>query len=213
MEAQEALRVPVFSQTHDMVGEVDLPPSVFAQPVREHLLYEVVKMQLANRRAGTASTKSRGEVRGGGKKPWRQKGLGRARAGSIRSPLWVGGGTVFGPKPRSYSYLLPKKARKRALCSALSLKWSEGHLLVLDRLEVPEMKTKKVVEILRQLGVGEDALIVIPRADEKLEKAARNLPRVKVLRAEGLNVYDLLRYHHLILTREALDSLKVRLAA
>lgn len=211
---EKALRVPVFSQTREPVGEIELPVSIFAEPLWEHLLYEVVKMQLANRRAGTAATKTKGKVKGGGRKPWRQKGTGRARAGSIRSPLWVGGGTIFGPQPRSYSYRLPRRARQTALRSALSLKRQEGHLLVVDKLELPAIKTRRVVELLRQLAVEEESvLIVIPEKDERIERAARNLPRVKVLRAEGLNVYDLLHYRYLLLTQGAVDRLAVRLAA
>jgi large subunit ribosomal protein L4 len=214
LASQEAsVRMPVFSQTREPVGEIELPASIFAEPLREHLLYEVIKMQLANRRAGTAATKTKGVVRGGGRKPWRQKGTGRARAGSTRSPLWVGGGTTFGPQPRSYSYRLPGRARQTALRSALSLKRQEGHLLVIDKLELPEIKTKRVVELLRQLTVEESVLIVIPDKDERIELAARNLPRVKVLRTEGLNVYDLLRYRYLLLTQGAVDHLVVRLGS
>jgi large subunit ribosomal protein L4 len=207
------VQIPMFSQTRDPMGEIELPVSIFAEPLRKHLLYEVVKMQLANRRAGTAATKTKGKVRGGGRKPWRQKGTGRARAGSIRSPLWVGGGTVFGPQPRSYAYRLPRQARQTALRSALSLKRQEDHLLVVDKLELPEIKTKKVVELLRQLAVEESVLIVIPNKDEHIERAARNLPQVKVLRAEGLNVYDLLCYRYLLLTQETVACLAERLAA
>ena len=208
-----SVQTPVFSQTREPVGVIELPVAIFAEPLREHLLYEVVKMQLANRRAGTAATKTKGKVRGGGRKPWRQKGTGRARAGSIRSPLWVGGGTIFGPQPRSYSYRLPRQARQIALRSALSLKRQEGRLLVVDKLEVPEIKTKRVVELLRQLAVEESVLIVIPDKDERIEQAARNLPQVKVLRVQGLNVYDLLRYRYLLLTQGAVDRLAERLAA
>ena len=207
------VRMPVVSQTREPMGEIELPASIFAQPLREHLLYEMVKMQLANRRAGAAATKTRGEVRGSGRKPWRQKGTGRARVGSIRSPLWVGGGTIFGPQPRSYDYRLPRRARQTALCSALSLKRQEGRLVVVNKLELPEVKTKKVVELLRQLAVEESVLIVIPDKDERIERAARNLPHVKVLRVEGLNVYDLLRYRSLLLTQGAVDRLVTRLAA
>jgi large subunit ribosomal protein L4 len=169
-------------------------------------------MQLSNRRAGTASTKTKGFVRGGGKKPWRQKGTGRARAGSARSPLWVGGGTIFGPQPRDYSYRLPKKARREALLSALSLKNRDGKIIVLDKLEMAEAKTKLMRKMLEDLQV-EKALIVIPQSDEKVQRAARNLPNVKVLRAEGLNVHDLLRYEHLILTEGSLKLLEERLVA
>jgi large subunit ribosomal protein L4 len=189
-----------------------LKEEIFGVKSRPHLLHQIVVMQLANRRAGTAATKSKGFVSGGGKKPWRQKGTGRARAGSIRSPIWVGGGTVFGPQPRDYSYRLPRKARREALLSALSLKNRDGKILVLDRLELEEAKTKLMVKALADLKV-ESALIVIAQADEKIERAARNLPKVKVLRVEGLNVYDLVRYDHLIFTEGALKLLEERLAA
>jgi len=189
-----------------------LKDEIFGVELRPHLLHQMVVMQLNNRRAGTAATKSKGFVRGGGKKPWRQKGTGRARAGSIRSPLWVGGGTIFGPQPKDFSYRLPKKARREALLSALSLKRQDGKLLVLDKLELAEAKTKVMKKVLEDLQV-QSALIVIPKSDRKVELAARNLPAVKVLRAEGLNVYDLLRYEHLILTEGALKALEERLTA
>ena len=179
---------------------------------RPHLLHQTVVMQLNNRRAGTAATKSKGLVRGGGKKPWRQKGTGRARAGSIRSPLWVGGGTIFGPQPRDYSFRMPRKARKEALLSALSLKNRDGKIIVVDKLELEEAKTKLMVKALAELKVT-SALIVIPQPDEKIERSSRNIPALKVLRVEGLNVYDLLRYEHLILTEGALKLLEERLAA
>jgi len=169
-------------------------------------------MQLANRRAGSAATKSKGWVRGGGKKPWRQKGTGRARAGSIRSPIWVGGGTTFGPVPRDYSYRLPRTARREALLSALSLKNRDGKIIVVDRFELEEAKTKLMVRALAELKV-ESAVIVISQSDAKIERSARNLSKIKVLRVEGVNVYDLLRYDHLILTQEALQRLQERLAA
>jgi large subunit ribosomal protein L4 len=189
-----------------------LKEEIFGVKSRPHLLHQTVVMQLANRRAGTAATKSKGFVSGGGKKPWRQKGTGRARAGSIRSPIWVGGGTVFGPQPRDYSYRLPRKARREALLSALSLKNRDGKIIVLDKLELEEAKTKLMVKALSELKV-ESALIVMAQADNKIERAARNLPKVKVLRVEGLNVYDLVRYDHLIFTEGALKLLEERLAA
>jgi len=189
-----------------------LKEEIFGARVRLHLLHQVVTMQLNSRRAGTASTKTKGFVRGGGKKPWRQKGTGRARAGSIRSPLWVGGGTIFGPQPRDYSYRLPRKARREALLSALSLKNREGKILVVDKLELAEAKTKLMRQWLETLKV-KSALIVIPEEDEKVERSARNLPKVKVLRVEGLNVYDLLRFEQLILTERAVKLLEERLAA
>jgi large subunit ribosomal protein L4 len=189
-----------------------LKEEIFGVKTRPHLLHQTIVMQLANRRSGTAATKSKGFVSGGGKKPWRQKGTGRARAGSIRSPIWVGGGTIFGPQPRDYSYRMPRKARREALLSALSLKKRDGKIIVVDKLEFEEAKTKLMVKALADLKV-ESALIVIAQSDDKIERAGRNLAKVKVLRVEGLNVYDLVRYDHLIFTEGALKLLQERLAA
>jgi large subunit ribosomal protein L4 len=194
------------------VIQPQLNEEIFGAKTRPHLLHQAVVMQLANRRAGSAATKSKGWVRGGGKKPWRQKGTGRARAGSIRSPIWVGGGTTFGPVPRDYSYRLPRTARREALLSALSLKNRDGKIIVVDRFELEEAKTKLMVRALAELKV-ESAVIVISQSDAKIERSARNLSKIKVLRVEGVNVYDLLRYDHLILTQEALQRLQERLAA
>jgi large subunit ribosomal protein L4 len=194
------------------VIEPTLNEAIFGAKPRTHLLHQAVVMQLANRRTGSAATKSKGFVSGGGKKPWRQKGTGRARAGSIRSPIWVGGGTVFGPQPRDYSYRMPRTARREALLSALSLKKRESKLIVVDKLQLEQAKTKLMVQVLADLKVA-SALLVIPQADAKIERSARNLPNVKVLRVDGLNVYDLLRYEHLILTEQALKILQEKLAA
>jgi large subunit ribosomal protein L4 len=192
------------------VGEVTLPEKIFYGPVRAHLLYEVVKMQQANRRAGTHATKTRGAVSGGGVKPWRQKGTGRARAGSIRSPIWVGGATIFGPQPRDYSYRMPASARKAALCAALAAKVREGKLIVVDTLTLEQPKTKLLAKVLSDLEAP-NALILIAGKDEALERAARNLVHAKVLRVEGANVYDLLRYDRLVVLRDALEALEKRL--
>jgi large subunit ribosomal protein L4 len=189
-----------------------LNEAIFGAKTRSHLLHQTVVMQLANRRAGSAATKTKGFVRGGGKKPWKQKGTGRARSGSIRSPIWVGGGTVFGPTPRDYSYRIPRSARREALLSALSVKHHDGKIIVVDKLELEAAKTKIMVKALAELKVT-SALIVIAQPDATIERTARNLPKIKVLRVEGLNVYDLLRYDHLILTEGALRSLEARLAA
>ena len=189
-----------------------LNEAIFGAKPRAHLLHQTVVMQLANRRAGSAATKTKSFVRGGGKKPWKQKGTGRARSGSIRSPIWVGGGTVFGPTPRDYSYRMPRSARREALLSALSVKHHDGKIIVVDKLELEAAKTKIMVKALAELKVT-SALIVIAQADATIERSARNLPKIKVLRVEGLNVYDLLRYDHLILTEGALKSLEERLAA
>jgi len=189
-----------------------LNEAIFGAKTRAHLLHQVVVMQLANRRAGSAATKTKGFVRGGGKKPWKQKGTGRARSGSIRSPIWVGGGTVFGPTPRDYSYRVPRSARREALLSALSVKRRDGKLIVVDKLDLDAAKTKFMVQALAELKVV-SALIVIAQPDAIIERSARNLPNVKVLRVEGLNVFDLLRYEHLLLTEGALKLLEERLAA
>lgn len=193
------------------VIQPDLKDEIFGVAVRPHLLHQIIKMQRSNRRSGTASTKTRAFVRGGGKKPWRQKGTGRARSGSIRSPLWVGGGTIFGPEPRDYSYRLPKQARRQALLSSLSLKKQDGRIIVLEKLELEAAKTKLMRKLLEELQV-KTALLLIPEPDAAIERSARNLPTVKVLRVEGINVYDLLRYEHLILTEASLKALEQRLA-
>jgi large subunit ribosomal protein L4 len=208
----EPISVPILSQQRETVGEVTLPAKVFCGPVRQHLLYEVVRMQQANRRAGTHATKTRGAVSGGGIKPWRQKGTGRARAGSIRSPIWVGGATIFGPQPRDYSYRMPASARKAALCAALAAKVRDGKLLVVDKLTLEEPKTKLLAKVLSDLETP-NALILTATKDETLERAGRNLPHAKVLRVEGANVYDLLRYDRLVVLRDAIDALEKRLGA
>lgn len=210
--ADETVTLPVMSASRQKIGEVQVPAPLVAGPVREVLLHQMVQSQRASRRAGTAATKTKGFVSGGGKKPWRQKGTGRARAGSIRSPIWAGGGTIFGPQPRDYGYHLPKSARRAALCSALAARHAEGKLLVVDGLTLPEPKTKRMVECLRGLGIEtESALIVLAEPDAAVERSARNLPGVKVLRVGGLNVYDILDHAHLVLTRTALEHIVNRL--
>jgi large subunit ribosomal protein L4 len=207
----EPITVPVVNQSKDPAGEITLPAGVFDGPVRRHLLYEIVNMQRANRRAGTAATKTRAFVRGGGKKPWRQKGTGRARAGSTRSPIWVGGATVFGPQPRDYSYRLPASARRSALRSVLAMKVRAGQLIVIDAIDIPDGKTKSLVRMLQAFDVPR-ALIIIEAANPLLERAARNLNGVRVLRADGANVEDILRYPHLMMTRAAVDAVSGRVA-
>jgi large subunit ribosomal protein L4 len=195
-------------------GSVELDPAIFETQVRPHLFHAEVRRQLAARRAGTHATKNRAGVSGGGVKPWRQKGTGRARQGSIRSPQWSGGGVVFGPVPRSYDHKLTKKMRRAALRSALSLRAKEGALAVVEGLALDEFKTKKVVELLGGLGLaGQSVLIVIASAQPQLEMSARNLPGVAVIRAEGLNVYDVLRHAKLVIARDALDAIGARLGA
>jgi len=194
------------------VGEIELSEAVFGQPVNEAVLHEVVVMQLANRRQGTHDTKTRSQIRGGGKKPWRQKGTGRARHGTIRSPIWRGGGIVFGPHPRDYSYRVPKKVKRMALKSALATKVGAGRILVLDALELEAPKTKEMARILANLKAGEGALVVTAERNANVEKSARNIPGVKSMEARRLNVYDLLDHPHLIVTRDAVARVEEVLA-
>jgi len=184
------------------VGSVDLDDAVFGADVNEHLLWEAVKWQLAKRRAGNASTKRYGEVRGSSKKVWKQKGTGQARQGARQAPHWVGGGSVFGPKPRSYEYDLPRKVKKAALRAALSLRASEKKIVVLDNFST-DGKTKSVAAALAALGTGNKTLIVDAKTNEKLVRGARNLARSQWLAPEGLNVYDILRHEVLVLTQDA----------
>src|SRR5512137_132468 len=188
----------VYDIENQKVSEIELSEAVFGAEVNEAVLYDVVRMQMASKRLGTASTKRRQEVRGGGKKPWRQKGTGRARAGTTRSPLWRGGGVVFGPLPRSYAYKVPKKVKKLALVSALSMKVKEGRLLILKDFPMGEIKTKKFKEIIDRFGLKK-VLIVVDKTDTVLEKSSRNVQGIKLIRSEGINVYDLLNYDHVVL--------------
>ena len=200
----------LYNTKKEKVGEIELNDSMFGVTVNSHILHDVVRMQLANRRAGTACTKTRSEIRGSSAKPWRQKGTGRARAGSRRSPLWRGGGTVFGPKPRSYAYKLPKKVRKLGLRMALSSRFGDGLMTVLDDFIIDEIKTKAFVDIMSTLGV-KNGLIVISEQNEQLLKSSRNVPGFKVLLSNGLNVYDILLYDHIILVRSCISKLEERL--
>jgi large subunit ribosomal protein L4 len=186
--------------------EMELP-ALFGAEVKKHLLHTAVVNQLANKRAGTACTKTKGLVSGGGKKPWKQKGTGRARAGSSRSPLWRHGGTVFGPMPRDYSYTIPKKEKRAALASALAAKVSENRLIVLDKIMLAEPKTGQMSSLLKNLGVAENALVLLGAENKNVALASRNMPSVKVLRMENINVYDLLKYRYLITTGEVLTAL------
>lgn len=206
--------VDVRTQENAKTETLELSAVVFGEKPRPHLFHAEVRRQLAKRRAGTHSTKNRQMVSGGGIKPWKQKGTGRARQGSIRSPQWAGGGVVFGPVPRSHEHSLNKKTRRAALRGALSLRAGESALVVVDRLSLSEIKTKKMAELLAKLGLAEQTvLIVLAEADAKVEKSARNLPGVSVIRAEGLNVYDVLRHRQLLVTRAALEQLEQRLGA
>jgi len=192
------------------VGDVELNDGLFAVEVQPGILHDVVCMQRANRRRGTASTKTRGEVSGGGAKPWRQKGTGRARAGSRTSPVWRGGGTTFGPKPRDYSYSLPKKVRRLALRMALSARFSEGNIVVLDEFSMPEIKTREFVKVMDNFAF--DNCLIVTDADNKtVSLSARNAVGYKVLPAAGLNVYDILKYPKLMLEQSTLAQLEERL--
>jgi len=194
------------------VGEVELSDAIWATDVKPYLIHDVVVMQLNNRRRGTAKTKTRGEVRGGGKKPWRQKGTGRARAGSTTSPVWVGGGTVFGPRPKEYHMSLPKKVRRAALRSALTVRNQGAALRVLDKLELGSISTKNFAGIMKTLNLSKP-LVVVQGKDEILEKSARNIPHTKVLRTEGLNVYDVMRHDQLMVTVDALKKIEEALSS
>jgi large subunit ribosomal protein L4 len=197
----------VYDIEKNKVAELELNDLVFGAPINENVLYEVVRMQMAARRSGNASTKGRSEVRGGGRKPWRQKGTGRARAGTIRSPLWRGGGVVFGPKPRSFSYKTPKKVRKAALISALSLKLKEDKILVLKDFPMEQIKTKKFKEVLDRFELKK-ALFVIDVENPILEKSSRNIKDVKMMRSEGINVYDLLKCDCLVLLEQSVKKIE-----
>ena len=204
--------IDVVNTQNEKAGSVDLSAAVFESEVKPHLLHAEVRRQLAERRAGTHSTKNRALVSGGGAKPYRQKGTGRARQGTTRAPQFQGGGVVFGPVPRGYSHKLPKKVRGAALKSALSQSLADSNLTVVDDLQVEGYKTKAVVGILGALGLEGTTLIVIDEANPTVEASARNLPGVTVVRAEGLNVYDVLRHKNLLITQAAVAKVEARLA-
>lgn len=206
------VKAPLYSAARERTGEIELAGAVFGRIGHSGLLFEAVRMQLANRRAGTAATKTRGLIAGGGRKPWRQKGTGRARAGSTRSPLWRHGGTIFGPQPRDYSYQMPKKAWRRALTLAISDRALNGKLTVVEALELAEPKTKLAKAALEALGL-KHALIVIGEGDEGFFRAARNLADHKMLRLAGLNVYDVLNYDELLMTEKTARAIEARLGS
>jgi large subunit ribosomal protein L4 len=201
--------VDVIDINNNKVGEALLADEIFGVKVKPLVIHEVVKMQLANRRSGTASTKGRSLVSGGGRKPWRQKGTGRARAGSIRSPLWRGGGTVFGPVPRDYFYLVPKKVRRSALKSALTQKLKENKLVVIDAINLEDIKTKKFVALMKTLNINN--ALIIDKENKNLQLSARNVPNFKVLKPEGLNVFDIMTHEFLVLTKPSLECIEKRL--
>ena len=202
--------IDVINSSGEKVSQVDLNDAIFNVPVKKSVLHDVVTMQLANRRAGTASTKHRSDVTGSGRKLFRQKGTGRARRGNIKSPLLRGGGVAFGPKPKSWSYKVPKKVRQLALKMALSSKVKDENILILDRLEFDQIKTKAFSEIAGNLKM-EKALIVIDQENENLELSSRNVPEFKVMRCEGLNVYDILKHKTLVLLEASVKTIEGRL--
>jgi len=202
--------VDVINNKAEKVSQTDLEDTIFNIPVKGSILHEVVTMQLAKRRSGSAAVKHRSDVRGSGRKLFRQKGTGRARRGDIKSPLLRGGGSVFGPDPRSYAYKVPKKVRRLALKMALSSKLQDEKLVVLDEFELDEIKTREFVKVMSALDI-KNALIITDKKNENLELSARNVPQIKVLRVEGLNVYDILKYKNVVLLESSIKNIEGRL--
>lgn len=198
---------PVFNIQHEKVREIELEDRIFDAKVNPSLFYESVRFYLASQRKGTAATKNKALVRGGGKKPWRQKGTGRARAGSRRSPLWRGGGTIFGPMPRDYSISLPKKVKRAALRAALTLKRQEGKLVLLDQFPLNGFKTREALEVLKRFEIS-NALIVTGEKNPYLERSIRNIPGIELVRVENLQPYEILHHEHLMLLSEALEKIQ-----
>ncbi|NYB74237.1 50S ribosomal protein L4 [Sedimentibacter hydroxybenzoicus DSM 7310] len=201
-------KVALYDIKGSQVGEVELNDSVFGVEINTHVMYEAVKNYLANQRQGTQSAKTRADVRGGGRKPWRQKGTGRARQGSTRSPQWKGGGVVFAPKPRDYSYSIPKKVKRLALKSALSSKVQDQEIIVIDSLALEQAKTKEMVKVLQNLKANKKTLIVIPERDETVVRAAANIPGVKTAYVNTINVYDILNCDSFLITKEAVNKVE-----
>jgi large subunit ribosomal protein L4 len=201
--------VEVKNIKNEKVGEVELNDQIFNREVKTYLLHDVVRQQRAAKRAGTASTKTRREVRGSGAKPWRQKGTGRARAGTRKSPIWRGGGTTFGPKPRDYSFKLNRKVRQQAISMAMSARFQEGNLVVLDDFTMEAIKTKDFVTIMQVLDLN-NALIVVDADNDELSKSSRNVPGYKVMKTEGVNVYDILLHEKLVVLQPAIERLEER---
>jgi large subunit ribosomal protein L4 len=201
-------KVDLYNMKGDTVGQIELNDDIFGIDVNENAMHLAVQNQLANRRQGTQSTKTKSEVSGGGARPWRQKGTGRARHGSTRSAQWIKGGIVLGPKPRSYSYTLPKKLKRLALKSALTSKVNENELLVLDQLDFDAIKTKQMVNLLSALKVDTSVLMVINGKNEAVEKSARNIPGVKTAFVNTINVFDILKYDKFIITKDAVEKVE-----
>ena len=204
--------VDIVNTSNEKVGQIELDADIFDLQVKEHLLHDVVRMQRAAKRAGSACTKTRVEVRGGGAKPWRQKGTGRARAGTRNSPIWRGGGVTFGPKPRDYSFKLNRKVKKQALAMAISARLQEGNLVVVDQFTMDTIKTKDFVGIMKGFEF-ENCLVITETREENLNKSARNVNGFKVLTVEGLNVYDILLHKKLMLVKPVVENLEKRLAS
>jgi large subunit ribosomal protein L4 len=202
----------VYDIENKKVADIDLNDLVFGATVNEDVIYQVVRMQMAAGRSGSACTKGRSEVSGGGKKPWKQKGTGRARAGHSRSPLWKGGGVIFGPKPRSFAFKLPKKVRRLALVSALSMKFKEERMTILRDFPMEEIKTKRFKQVMDVFGFKK-TLFVIDEDRSILLKSSRNIKDVKMIRSEGVNVYDLLKYDHVVFLEQAVNKIQGVLAA
>lgn len=202
------MRVSVYGMNGEVVGERELDAQVFGVEPNVALMHQALVRQMANARLGTHATQTRGEVRGGGRKPWRQKGLGRARQGSIRSPIWRGGGIAFGPRPRSYAQDMPKKMRRAALRSALSAKALEGRLMVVDDIRLEAPRTREMAELIRRLELGGSVLVAMDRPDRDVEMASRNLAGIKVIQAPYLNVRDLLTYEQLVLPLGAVEMME-----
>ena len=202
--------VDVQNQTGEKISQTDLNNAIFNINVKSSVMHEVVTMQLANRRSGSAAVKHRSDVRGSGRKLFRQKGTGRARRGNIKSPLLRGGGVVFGPDPKSYSYKIPKKVKRIALKMALSTKFQENNLVVIDQFELEQIKTKEFLKVVNALNI-ENALIITDKKKKNLELSSRNIPNIKVLCSKGLNVYDILKYKKLILLKSSIEDIEGRL--
>ncbi|MBU0651452.1 MAG: 50S ribosomal protein L4 [Proteobacteria bacterium] len=202
----------VYDIENNRVAEIELSEAVFGAPVNEDVIYEVVRMQMASRRSGTASTKGRSDVSGSNKKPWRQKGTGRARVGNSRSPIWRGGGIIFGPTPHGYAFRVPKKVRRLALISALSMKFKEERMTILRDFPMEEIKTKRFQEVIDRFGFKK-TLFVIDQKRPVLEKSSRNIRDVKMVRSEGVNVYDLLKYDHVVLLEPSVHKIEGALIA
>ena len=200
--------VATYNMAGKEVGKIELNDAVFAVEVNEAVMHQAVVRQLSNERLGTHATKTRGMVRGGGRKPWKQKGTGRARSGSTRSPLWIGGGTVFGPSPRSYYKAMPRKARRLAVKSALSEKVNNNDLIVMEELTLAAPKTKEVLNILNNFEVGDAKVLFITEGDVNVEKSARNIQGVKALASTGLNIFDLLHHDKLFITKGAVAKIE-----